>query len=136
MTRSGLQSLFDKYGIMPTPQRVEIAAILLERPQHLSAEHIIEKLKDAGSCVSKATVYNTLNLFAEKGLLKRHLLTEGRLVFDPNVTPHHHFIDEATGEIHDIPWDQVDVSDVEKLEGFDVTEFQVVMRGRRKPAKT
>jgi len=81
--------------------------------------------------VSRATVYNALNLFAEKGLLRRYLLNGGRLVFDANVVPHHHFIDDHTGEIHDVAWEQVSVSNVEALEGYDVTEYQVIMRGRR-----
>jgi len=49
MTRAGLLSLFEQFGILPTPQRVEIAGILLQRPQHMSAEHVIDRLKDAGS---------------------------------------------------------------------------------------
>ncbi|MDX2410625.1 MAG: transcriptional repressor, partial [Woeseiaceae bacterium] len=64
MNRADLLSLFDRFGILPTPQRLDIAAILLQRPQHMSAEHIIDKLKDSGSKVSKATVYNSLNLFS------------------------------------------------------------------------
>jgi Fur family iron response transcriptional regulator len=70
MTVAGVRTLFEKYGILPTPQRLEIAHILLQKPQHLSAEHIIEKLRVADSAVSKATVYNTLNLFSERGLVK------------------------------------------------------------------
>ena len=51
MTRADLLSLFDQFGILPTPQRVDIAAILLRRPRHMSAEHIIDKLRDSGSKV-------------------------------------------------------------------------------------
>ena len=54
MTREGVLSLFDRHGILPTPQRVEVAGILLERPQHLSADQIIDRLKAAGSGVSTA----------------------------------------------------------------------------------
>ena len=60
MTRSGLLSLFDQHGILPTPQRVEIAGILLERPQHMSAEHIIDKLKAAF-----ADIYATMDMMAD-----------------------------------------------------------------------
>jgi Fur family iron response transcriptional regulator len=92
---------------MPTPQRVEIAAILLERPQHLSAEHIIEKLKDAGSCVSKATVYNTLNLFSERGLVKEVMVDPVRKFYDSTTHPHHHFYNVDSGQLSDIPDEQV-----------------------------
>ena len=56
-------------GIRPTAQRVRIAALLLSAPQHLSAEQILAQLRASGARVSKATVYNTLNLFAAHGLL-------------------------------------------------------------------
>ncbi|MFT3913160.1 MAG: transcriptional repressor [Anaeromyxobacteraceae bacterium] len=82
--------------------------------------------------MSRATVYNTLNRFVREGILRTLVLAEGRVVFDPNVSPHHHFIDEATGRIHDIPWDALRVSRVEALEGLDVREYQVVLRGRQK----
>jgi len=83
--------------------------------------------------VSRATVYNTLNLFASKGLLRRLVLHEGRVVFDPNVAPHHHFVDEESGEVLDIPWEAVRVSGVERLPGLQVRDYQVVVRGRRLP---
>jgi Fe2+ or Zn2+ uptake regulation protein len=81
--------------------------------------------------ISRATVYNTLNLLVEHGLLIQLVLTEGRTVFDPNVHRHHHFVDEDTGEICDIPWETMRVSGVTKLDEFDVTDYQVVMRGKR-----
>jgi len=80
--------------------------------------------------LSRATVYNTLNLFVDKGLLRQLVLAEGKVVFDPNVVAHHHFIDEVTGAIHDVPWDALEVKHVERLRGYDIAEYQVVLRGR------
>lgn len=82
--------------------------------------------------LSRATVYNTLNLLARKGLLRQLVLAEGKVVFDPKIDAHHHFIDEETGRIHDIPWDAVSVARVHSLKDFEVKEYQVVMRGRRR----
>ena len=81
--------------------------------------------------LSRATVYNTLNLFVEKGLLRELVLAEGRVVFDPKLSAHHHFIDDDTQSIVDIPWEALQVKHVEALRGFDVREYQVVLRGRR-----
>jgi Fe2+ or Zn2+ uptake regulation protein len=53
------------------------------------------------------------------------------VVFDPHVGPHHHFIDEATGAIHDVPWEALEVRNVEGLKGLSVREYQVVLRGRK-----
>jgi Fur family iron response transcriptional regulator len=82
--------------------------------------------------ISRATVYNTLNLFVDKGLLKRLPVGEGRVVYDPDLSPHHHLVDEETGVVHDIPWEAVEIPRIECVQGFEVTNCQVVMRGRRK----
>ena len=81
------------------------------------------------------SVYNTLNLFADKGLLKQLALAEGRIVFDANVSDHHHFIDEDTGRLHDIPWDAISMSNVDQLRGYRVREDQVVLRGSRRSTR-
>ena len=62
-------------------------------------------------------------------------LTEGAQVFDPKTEPHHHFVDEATGEIHDVPWEALSVVGVADLEGLEVSDFQVVLRGRSRPPR-
>lgn len=89
-------------GVMPTRQRMEIAAVLLEKPQHLSAEQILAALKSAGSSVSKATVYNTLKLFAQNGLVRTINVEGDRTYYDSNTTAHAHFYDVDTGELSDI----------------------------------
>lgn len=86
--------------------------------------------------IPRATVYNTLHLFVKKGLLRELVLAEGRSVFDCNVGAHHHFIDESTGAIHDVPWAAVRVSKVDQLAGYDVKEYMVVMRGTKSRAKS
>ena len=102
MSQTGIRSLFDKFGILATPQRLEVAAILLEKPQHLSADQIIERLRKGGSAVSKATVYNTLNLFSEHGLVKEVMVDPIRKFYDSATHPHHHFYNVDTGELSDI----------------------------------
>ena len=76
MARSDILEKLARYGITPTPQRLKVAEILLAKPQHLSAEQILDRLRESGGAVSKATVYNTLNLFGERGLVSfdYHLL--------------------------------------------------------------
>src|SRR5438132_13543187 len=78
-------------GIRPTAQRVRIAALLLSAPQHLSAEQILASLRAAGARVSKATVYNTLNLFAAHGLIRQLSVDCSWVWYDSNDEPHYHF---------------------------------------------
>lgn len=129
---ASLPDILRSHGIQPSAQRLAVAAYVLDTEAHPSAEQVWGRVRERFPMISRATVYNTLNLFVEKGLLRQLALSEGSVVFDPKVEPHHHFIDEATGAIHDVPWDSVDVRRVADLKGLDVREYQVVMRGRKK----
>ena len=118
-------------GIQPSAQRVAVAQYVLDADDHPRADQVCARVSARFPMLSRATVYNTLNLFVEKGLLRELVLAEGKVVFDPKSTRHHHFIDEATGTIHDVPWDALRVSRRRgRCAGFDVREYQVVMRGR------
>lgn len=133
MTRSDLRSLFDQHGILPTPQRVEIAGILLEQPQHLSADQIIDRLRGTGSGVSKATVYNTLNLFSERGLVKEVMVDPVRKFYDSTTHSHHHFYNIDSGELSDIPDELVCFQDLPELpEGTERESVEVLIRVRDK----
>ncbi len=109
-----------------------VAEYVLRTDEHPSADEVWKRVKKQFPMVSRATIYNTLNLFVDRGLLRQFVLTEGRVVFDPMIEDHHHFIDEETGTIYDVPWDALAVPNVAKLRGFDVREYQVVMRGKKR----
>jgi len=125
--------LLRSHGIRPTPQRVAVATFLVGNTDHPTAEQVYFGVRHTCPTVSRATVYNTLHLLVERGLVRQHTLREGVSVFDPQTAPHHHFIDDDTGQIDDIPWDSVCVTGAGSLEGFEIRELQVVMRGRRRP---
>ena len=124
-----------EYGIRPTPQRVVVAEYVLATTQHPSADEVWEAVRKGCPTISRATVYNTLNLLVDKGLLRTQLLREGTVVFDPNVARHHHFTDLKTGRIYDVPWGALKVSGEKALAEFEVQDYQVVMRGRAKKAR-
>jgi Fe2+ or Zn2+ uptake regulation protein len=119
-------------GLQPTPQRLAVARYVLGTTSHPTAEEVLEHARRECPTLSRATVYNTLTRLTEKGLVKTQTVKEGVIVFDARMERHHHFIDEETGEIHDVPWDALVVSGKEKLRGFQIKEYQVVMRGCRK----
>jgi len=119
------------HGIQPSAQRLAVADYVLGTDAHPSAEEVLRQAKARLPMISRATVYNTLNLFVRKRLVRELVLAEGRSVFDCNLELHHHFIDDATGTIHDVPWDALRVSRVERLVGYEVKEYMVVLRGRR-----
>jgi Fe2+ or Zn2+ uptake regulation protein len=131
--RQSLEEKLRAAGIRPSAHRMAVADYVLSTDEHPSAEQVMARVSERLPMLSRATVYNTLNLFVEKGLLRQLVLSEGSVVFDPNLERHHHFVDEATGRIEDVPWDAVQVGDVSRLEGMRVREYMVVMRGTRVP---
>ena len=133
MTRADLTSLFARHGILSTPQRVEIAEIMLEKPQHLSADQIIDRLRTTGSAVSKATVYNTLNLFSERGLVKEVMVDPVRKFYDSTTHAHHHFYNVDSGELSDIPDEAVRFEGLPELpEGTERESVEVLIKLRDK----
>ena len=121
-----------EYGIRPTPQRMAVAEYVLHTEAHPSADEVWKKVQRSFPTISRGTVYNTLNLFVTKGLLRIQVLKGGTVVFDPRLEEHHHLIDEEERKVYDIPWESVKVTGVESLKDFEVGEYQVVMKGRKK----
>jgi len=132
MSRIDILDLFDRHGILPTPQRVEVAEVLLVRPQHMSAEQIIDRLHQLGSSVSKATVYNTLNLFGERGIVKEVMADPIRKFYDSSTHSHHHFYNVDTGELTDIADDEVGVENLPAIpSGTQQVGVEVLIRVRQ-----
>ena len=116
-------------GVTPTTQRVEIAQILFARPQHLSAEQILEMVNESSSTASKATVYNTLGLFAKKGLVKEVIVDPSKVFYDSNVSKHFHFFNTDTGMLTDIPVDAINFDKLPELpEGTESSSLEVIVR--------
>lgn len=127
-------ALLQQAGIKPSDHRVAIGESVFNSAAHPTADMVLDAVRQRFPLVSRATIYNTLNLFVEKGLLRELSLSPGRVVFDPNLAPHHHFIDLETGEISDIPWETLNVSGVDTLDHVDVDSCQVLIHGRRRTA--
>jgi len=96
-----IQTILNRLNIKPTSQRNEIARVMLSKPQHLSAEQVLSLVNENGGHVSKATVYNTLNLFVEKGLIRQVIIDPAKVFYDSNTSYHYHFYNEDTGELSD-----------------------------------
>jgi Fur family transcriptional regulator, iron response regulator len=103
MQRDAISKLLAEHGLQVTSQRLDIAEYVLSRPQHLSADQILGAMRARGSRVSKATVYNTMNLFSERGIVRTVDVDSDRQYYDSRGEPHHHFYNVDTGELTDIP---------------------------------
>jgi len=119
-------------GIQVTPQRLAVAAAVTSGAGHPTAEQVYARARRRCPSLSRATVYNTLNLFVKRKVLRTQVFKEGTVIFDANADRHHHFIDDEDGTIVDIPWEWLSVGGKGRLKEFDVRECQVIVRGRRK----
>ena len=85
--------------------------------------------------VSKATIYNTLGLFASKGLLREVIVDPSRVFYDSNTGHHHHFFNVDSGTLSDIQADQLPIGDLPSLpEGTEVDGVDVIVRVRNQSA--
>lgn len=127
--RDDIINKLKSFGVTPTSQRVEIGQILFAHPQHLSAEQILTRVNEEGTTTaSKATIYNTLGLFAKKGLVKELLVDSSKVFYDSNVSKHFHFYNTDTGELTDIPVDAINFDKLPDLpEGTKLSAIEVVV---------
>ncbi|MFK8032121.1 MAG: Fur family transcriptional regulator [Gammaproteobacteria bacterium] len=133
MIREDVVQLLGRNGITITPQRVDVAEVLFARPQHVSAEQIIDQLKTQGKSVSKATVYNTLNRFVTKGIAKIVNVNPERAFYDSVTSHHHHFYNSDTGEITDISPEHVVLEQLPEVpEGTEMSGVEVVINLRNR----
>jgi Fur family iron response transcriptional regulator len=128
---TGIAAQLQACGIRATAPRLQIAELLLAAPQHLSAEQLTEALRQGGLTVSKATVYNTLNLFAAHGLIRPLMVDGVRSCFDSNVQAHYHFHDESSGALTDVALPEVQFSRLpDPPPGMEVAGLDLVIRLR------
>ena len=131
LNKDDVGALMLEHGITPTPQRLEIAQVLFAKAQHLSAEQVLSKVNEERVHVSKATVYNSLGLFARKGLIREVIVDPIKVFYDPTTVPHHHFYNVDTGSLMDIPVDSVELKRLPELpRGTTSAGVDVIIRVR------
>lgn len=130
-----ISKVLEGHGHKVTSQRVALAEIMFSRPQHLSADGLLELARAAGVRVSKATVYNTLNLFAECGIVREVNVDGSRVYYDSTTHPHHHLYNLDTGELTDLPEDSVRLAELPRLpEDTEAVGVEVVVKIRSRRA--
>ena len=124
-----IKSMLQARNVTPTKQRVEIAGYIFEKPQHLSADNVLEGVNREGHKVSRATVYNTLGLFTRKGLVREVLIDRERVFYDSNNTPHHHIFNISSGELQDIENTDIELVNQPVLaDGLKMVGTDVIIR--------
>ena len=130
-SKDDLADLLRSFGINPTHQRIEIAHALYSRYEHLSADQVLAIVNQRHPETSRATVYNTLNLFVDKKLIREVIVDPDRVFYDPNTAPHYHIYNVETGSLTDIDAQDVRIEGLPALPPGMVTEgMDIIIRVR------
>ena len=133
-----IERLCETHGLKMTGQRRVIARVLAEATDHPDVEELYRRAVQLDARISIATVYRTVRLFEEKGILHRRDFGSGRARYEPSDHGHHHhLIDVETGrviEFEDAEHERL-ISEIADRLGFDLLSLRLELFGkRRKPA--
>ena len=119
-------------GLKLTPQRLAIVRELVGDPTHPTAQELFERLRPVLPGMSFATVYNTLDTLAEKGLCCALALAPGPTRFDANMSPHDHLVCDRCGlvrDVHRTSGPEGAGAGVAPADGFCVRAIEQIYRG-------
>ena len=134
LTTSKIDKLLDSAKLRHTKQRAQIAKILFKAEnRHFTAEQLYKEIRTAGHTISLATIYNTLHQFRSAGLLRQVIVEPGKVYFDTNTEPHHHFYIEDDGELLDVERKEVKISTLPEIpKDCNIQEMDVIIRLKKK----
>ncbi len=131
-SRADVVGMLREAGITPTHQRIRIGEVLFSRKQHLSAEQVLVAVNQNDEEVSKATVYNTLGVFAKHGLIREVIVDPSKVFYDSNLSKHHHLYYSDSGELEDIANESVEISKLPELpNNLQIEDVDVIIRVHR-----
>lgn len=125
---SDLKAFLDGKGVKPSYPRLRILEYLVDFRSHPTAEEIYETLVKEMPTLSRTTVYNTLNLFVEEGVVIPIYISSNETRFDATVEDHGHFKCRGCGKVSDFSVD-LGKCGINELNGYNVTAKSVVYRG-------
>ena len=121
-------------GVRLTDQRKVIAEVMADSKDHPDVDELHKRISEIDKKISIATVYRTVKLFEEAGILEKHDFKGGKARYEPSLDDHHdHLIDINSGEIIEF----VD-EDIEKLQnqvakklGYKLVDHKLELYGSK-----
>jgi Fe2+ or Zn2+ uptake regulation protein len=123
------KELLEEKGINPSIQRIKILKCLLNNLKHPTVKDIYDMILKEIPTLSKTTVYNTVKLFADKGILTEMRIKEDEVRYDINLCPHAHFRCRKCGNIYDIEEEKSPVREKKEIDGHLIEEKCVCYLG-------
>ena len=131
LARHEIEARLRESGVNATAQRTAICQYVLCEADHPTVEDV-KKWADANfPKMSLATVYNTLHTLVEAKLLRDFKFPHiDKVIYDNNVTKHHHFLDVESGEIYDLSEDDLKLK-VQLPDDVIIDDIDILIRGKR-----
>jgi Fur family ferric uptake transcriptional regulator len=137
--RNGMESRIERLcierGLKMTGQRRVVARVLSDAGDHPDVEELYRRASALDQHISIATVYRTVRLFEEHGILERRDFGGGRARYEPSEDgPHYHLIDVETGKVIEFqdPEHERLMHAIAARLGFDVVSLRLELFGRRR----
>jgi Fe2+ or Zn2+ uptake regulation protein len=126
-----LQAALRQRGMRVTPQRVVVHRALRELDRHVTADELLDAVTERLPSVSLPTIYATLELLEELGMVRR-VQRAGTTLFDPRSDPHHHLVCTTCGSVEDLDssLDSAAVERAARRHGFEPERVEALVHGR------
>ena len=109
------ENIYRDLNVTPTKQRLDLAKLIFAKKQHFTASDLISLANNNGLNISMATVYNTLSLLEDKGMLKTINIDNELKFYDTNMENHHHLYNTTMSTLTDIAHDRVSFAELPEL---------------------
>lgn len=123
-----LRTFLTEHNIQPSYHRLKILEYLLLHRIHPTVDIIFKDISKGIPTLSKTTIYNTLNLFMDKNIVKPITIEENEVRYDIYTHPHAHFKCMQCGEIIDLAMEDTDLH-IKSLKDFKIIEQHIYLKG-------
>ena len=127
------EKLYRKLNVTPTKQRVDLAQLIFAKKQHFTAAELISLADRKKLNISMATIYNTLSLLEDKGMLKTINIDNELKFYDTNLDNHHHLYNTTMSTLTDIDNDRIVFSELPVLpKNLEIESTEVLIKAKNK----
>jgi len=131
---ANLTKALRKAGVRVTKQRIALLAVLGEADDHPDAEELYARASAIDPKISLATVYRTVRLFTEAGIIETHDFRDGRARYETADDDHHdHLIDVTTGDVIEFVDDEIEELQhkIAKKLGYELVDHRLELYGKK-----
>ncbi len=127
------EKLYREMNVTPTKQRLDLAHLIFAKKQHFTAAELISMADKNKLNISMATVYNTLSLLEDKGMLKTINIDNELKFYDTNLEDHHHLYNTTMSTLTDIAHDKVVFAELPELpKSLEIESTELLIKAHNK----